>query len=430
MPDDAQGLAVTARNQDTAALLDAAVAAYCGLRRDTGDRLKDALAADGGMVMAQLLRGYFMLLFATRKGMARAAATASTINGANPREERHVAALAAWARGDLAAATAEWDAILALHPRDLVAVKLAQYGRFYLGDAASMLAATTRAITAWDERIPGYGYVLGCHAFALEEGGRYREAEAAGRRAVALGPADIWAAHAVAHVFEMEDRPEGGLAWIAANEARWGEINNFVFHVRWHRCLFLLALDRGAEALALYDREVRAESTDEYLDIANAVSLLWRLEQEGIEVGGRWQELAERARAHLDDRALAFADLHYLMALAAGGDVDGVEIWRAGSGGGDTAGQVMARVGRAIGDAALAHRHRDWRRVIDLLMPVRADIHAIGGSHAQRDLFAEMLIDAAAKAAPETAQALLAERIAERPRNHWARRQLARLEQR
>ncbi len=343
MPHDAQGLAVTARNQEAASLLDAAVDAYCGLRRDTGDRLKAALDADGGMVMAHVLRGYFMLLFATRKGMARAAAAAATITAANPREARHVAALASWARGDLAAAVAAWDAILALHPRDLVAVKLAQYGRFYLGDAAAMLAGTARAVAAWDERAPGYGYVLGCHAFALEECGRYDDAEAAGRDAVALGPADIWAAHAVAHVFEMQDRPEDGLAWIAATEARWGEVNNFVFHVRWHRCLFLLAQGRGGDTLALYDREVRAESTDEYLDIANAVSLLWRLEQEGIAVGARWQELADRARAHLDDRALAFADLHYLMALAAGGDADGVERWRAGAGGDDTAGRVMAR---------------------------------------------------------------------------------------
>ena len=69
--------------------------------------------------------------------------------------------------------------------------------------------------------------------------------------------------------------------------------------------------------LAVYDREVRAESTDEYLDIANAASVLWRLEQANVDVGQRWLELAERASTHMQDHLFVFADLHYMMAIAA-----------------------------------------------------------------------------------------------------------------
>jgi len=37
-------------------------------------------------------------------------------------------------------------------------------------------------------------------------------------------------------------------------------------------------------------------------------------------------------------------------------------------------------------------------RVIDLMAPVRHDMHLMGGSHAQRDIFYQMLIDAARRA--------------------------------
>ena len=39
----------------------------------------------------------------------------------------------------------------------------------------------------------------------------------------------------------------------------------------------------------------------------NAVSLLWRLEQEGVAIGARWDELAERARNAWGLRYAAFA---------------------------------------------------------------------------------------------------------------------------
>jgi hypothetical protein len=431
MQEDSRGLPMTASSAEAAQLFDATLAAYCGLRRDTGERLKRALAADPQLVLGHVIKGYFMLLFATRAmvpraaSAARAAAGAIESCGATPRETRHLAALEAWIGGELDGAVSHWQAILEADPRDLMALKLAQYGAFYLGQSRRMLAATEGACRAWDEGAPGFGFTLGCHAFSLEECGALDEAERTGRRAVALEPADIWAAHAVAHVAEMEDRAEDGLAWIAAHERDWSDVNNFVFHVRWHRCLFLLAQGRDDDTLALYDREVRAESSDDYLDISNAVSLLWRLEQEGVAVGARWTELASHARAHQGDHCLVFADLHYLMALAASGDGDGVARWQAGAhahaaASGDDAARVLKAAGLALAAATLAHRGGDWRGVVETLAPIRRDIARIGGSHAQRDLYDEMLIDAALRADPALAQALLAERLARRPRNAWA----------
>ena len=429
---DARGVAVTAPNSAAVSLLDAALLSYAAFKSDTGDRLKAALASDPALVMAPVLRGYFLLLLEKRELVPRAldaaniADAAMTKFGATPGERRHVEALRLWGQRNLGGASTILTAILADEPRDLLALKLVQYLLFYAGDWRAMRDAVETALAAWDEGMSGYGYALGCHAFGLEECGDYVAAERAGRRAVAFCPDDIWAGHAVAHVCEMQDRIEDGLHWLDQASGGWKGANNFAFHVAWHRCLFLLELGRQDETLALYDREVRPESSDELLDITNAVSLLWRLEQLGTEVGGRWEELAARSAKRGEDHMLAFGDVHYAMALAATGSNEGFARWRQSSEAfamqEETESAIMREVGLALGDAALAHRRGDYARAAALLLPLREGFRRIGGSHAQRDLFTKLLINSAVRAGrADVARELLRERTAARPVNRWAR---------
>ncbi len=429
---DPRGLELTAADAASAARLEAAVAAYCGFKKTTGERLKEALAGDANLVMAHLMRGYFMLLQAKRELVARARQSAASADaamraaGATPREILHRRALGAWIERDEITAVGVLQTILDEYPCDIVALKLAQYLLFYGGDGAGMRRTVAGAVARWDTAAPLYGYALGCHAFGLEESGDYEAAARAGRDAVVRHADDIWAGHAVAHVLEMEDRCEEGTRWIDGNAASWREANNFACHVWWHRCLFLLALRRYDDVLARYDTEVRAEPSDEYLDVTNAVSLLWRLEQAGVDVGARWRELGERARARCDDHMMSFADVHYAMALAAsGGEGDDARWLRSArayaDGARETQAEVMGDIGIALGEAAQAHRHGDFGRAVDLLLPRRDAIRRIGGSHAQRDLFARLLIDAAVKAGCHAvARDLLAERLSRRPNNAWA----------
>jgi tetratricopeptide (TPR) repeat protein len=427
---DAHGIPVTAANDQAVALLDDTVSAYLGFRKDTGDRLKTVFTADPDLMMAHCLRGYFMMLFGQRAMVSRAkrsldaARQAAQTAAITPREAAHLAALSDWVAGDFAGAIARWQAIAGEHPRDLLAVKLAQYGFFYTGESARMRDVVARALPVWDPGSRDYGFILGCHAFGLEETGDYDAAERAGRAAVERNPADIWAAHAVQHVYEMTGRPRDGMAWTERLENDWRACNNFAFHALWHRCLFLLELGAADRVLDLYDREVRPESSDDLLDISNAVSLLWRLEEAGVAVGERWQELADRSQAHIDDHLLTFGDIHYAMALAAGRADDAERLIeslsRYAADSGETEAQVARQPGLALARAAVAHRRGDHAAAADGLAAIRDDIRRIGGSHAQRDLFEEMLIDAARRAG-RLAQArdLLAERVARRPRNLW-----------
>jgi tetratricopeptide (TPR) repeat protein len=435
---DAQGQSIVAASAEGAGLLDRTIDAYLGARVDTRDRLGALLDADPSCVMGHCLDGYLHMLSSRRAGfalataaLARATAAASSAAGASQRERLHIDALSTWSRGNLRGAAHIWDAILAEYPRDIVALKVSQFVLSYLGESARMQAVVERVLPAWERAVPGYGFLLGCHAYALEEMGHYESAEATGRRAIEINPSDIWAAHAVAHVAEMQGRRNDGLLWISSLSDRWGRCNNFTFHLRWHEALLHLDLERFDRVLELYDEQVRRQRNDEYLDVTNAVSLLWRLEQANVHVGTRWQELAALARGHVGDHALVFADLHYLMAMAAARDADGIERFmdsctRFAATDGGTEASVMADVGLPLARAVLAHRRGAYSEVVDLLMPLRSQIKRIGGSHAQRDLFDQLLIDAARRGNRlDDASSLLGERTARRPLNIWAWREYA-----
>ena len=436
MQHDTRGLAQTAASAEAMRAFDATVEAYLGFRLATGDRLKETLTLDPAMPLAHVLKGCFLLLFAKRGLAQRAekalgdAKAAGAEAGLTPREAQHLAALETWLSGDMAAAAECYDAILLNHPHDIVALKLAQYLHFYLGAAAAMRGSVARPFHAWREDMPGYGYVLGLKAFALEETGDYAAAEATGREAVARNPGDIWAAHAVAHVMEMQDRPAEGAPWIDGLESHWAGCNNFAYHVYWHRCLFLLEQGRSDEVLAHYDTKVRGDLSEEYLDISNAVALLWRLEQRGVDVGERWAELAEKSARLGEDHMLVFADAHFMMASAAAGRpgeaeslLESLERFATGYG---TEADVAHEVGLPLCRAVLAHRRGRYGEAVDALLPHRAALNRIGGSRAQRDLFEQLLIDAAINGGkPALARALLSERADIRRANAWNRQMAA-----
>ncbi len=429
---DRRGLAVTVANQTAVDRFDNAVDAVLGHRADSGERIADALAADPGFLLAHCLKGFAAKLTARQEFAADAASSlaearaAARSRGMTKREEAYVDALSAWCAGDMLRAGDLLSAQLGREPLDLLAIKLHQSIHFMLGQRRVMLDTLRQAIAGWDATVPGFGYVLGCFAFALEETGAYGAAERHGRRACALFPSDIWASHAVAHVYEMRGEPRAGLRWLVSQAAEHRGCNNLGFHLAWHQALFHLALDQPDQALALYDGAVRASETEDYRDIANAVSLLWRLERRGAAVGARWRELADKAALRLGDPSLVFASIHHFLALIGDGrDAAAETLLRSlrlqARRRSETQSSVLEAIGIALAEAVLAAQRQHYARVVDLLYPVRHRIALIGGSNAQRDVIAQLLIDAAIAAGRRSeARILLEERARLRPRCSWA----------
>ncbi len=365
------------------------LAAY---RTDTMPAVERALAAEPTMLAARALRGLLLLLAARAETleMARGITEALAPVAATEDEVALTAALhAGVARGPLAAAGV-LDTALAARPDRLLLVKLATMLRFLGGDGAGMRATTAQVLPAWSPAQPGYGYVLGCHAFALEEAGEYPAAEHAGRLAVELAPHDAWAVHAVAHVYEMTHRPGDGEAWIEARRPGWQGCNNFGRHLAWHLALFHLDQGHADRVLEIYDTEIRPDRSEDMRDYTNAVAMLWRLRQHGVAVGARWAELADIAARRRGEVTLVFAALHRLLALVATGDLRAardVAAALAAADGTDEQAQVAKRIGARLAMALLAP-------ATDAVVPLRGlteQLFRLGGSHAQRDVFVRSL---------------------------------------
>ncbi len=436
---DSRGLPVTASGSKSVELLDASIASYLGARTDAADRTAAALAQENELVLALCLKGYLLMHSARPAAVAQAKETlenaerAACQRAVSKREALHVSALRAWIEGDLTGAVQRLQAVLSDYPLDILALRLTQFLTSYLGDSLGIRDCVARVLPAWDKHMPGYGFVLGCYAYGLEEAGEYATAERIGREAVDLNRADIWAAHAVAHVMEMEARPREGIRWVHQLQHQWDGCNNFARHISWHECLFHLTLKEFDRVLDLYDRAVRAESTDEYLDIANAAALLWRLEQARVDIGHRWEELSEQSARRIHDHLFVLADLHYMLALAAVPNPSSSESFlnscaQFADSGTATQAQVMKDVGLPLAKTILAHRRGDYATATDLLFPVRHRICRVGGSHAQRDVFEQLLIDSCLHChRTDTAQILLSERKNRRPHDVWISNDLSAL---
>ena len=374
---------------------------------------------------------------AARAHLARARAAARP---ASAREQLFAQAVAPWVEGAMTDALAVHATLAQQHPRDLAALKLGQIHAFNLGDAPTMLrlalaAAPATADIAFSHGLLAFGYEQ-CHWLA--------EAEASARHALALRPAEPWAEHALAHVMLTDGRLREGAAFLRKASGPWRGLTSFMrTHNWWHLALFHLELGDDAAALALYDDEVWGVDPGYSQDQIGAVSLLARLELAGVDVGNRWQALADHLVARTADQVLPFLDLQYLYGLARAGRPEADTLlgnlirhapqapassraaWQQvavpAAHGLLAHGRLRARLadGAPVTDSAL------WAAAASALGQALPALVRIGGSHAQRALFEQIHLDALQRAGHWAAvQNLLQPQANALPHSRRLRRQL------
>ena len=396
-----------------------------------------ALAEDPRWMLPHVMRACFLLTLTepslsndVNAALAQAEALAST---APERERAHLAAARNCAAGDWHGACAQWDRILQQHPRDLYALQWAHLFDFYRGDARNLRHRVARVLPEWPADDPLRPYLLGMHAFGLEECNLYSEAEAVGREAVAGSAKVPWATHAVAHVMEMQGRWADGQRWLLERAADWSVDNGFAGHHWWHLALFHLEALDIAGALALYDSHQGSANSVLTLQRLDGAALLWRLHLLGADVGARWDDIAtgwDLSPASAGHSA--FNDLHGLLVLIgqrrradARSLLDAAER-HADSGAGSNA-AVAREVGLALMRGLIAISDDRFDAALRHMAPVRDHSHSLGGSHAQRDLIDQTLLFAAAESDDRSVgRTLLNERCLAKAvtplTEHWIRR--------
>ena len=433
---DARDLAVSTSSAQALEHFETALTQFHTYTGDPLATMQQALQADPEFALAHLFNAFAMFtaseqryLPAVRESIAKASALRAKMNA---RERGLLDAAELLVEGKWRDASRAFDSILIEYPHDALAIQTAHLMDFFQGDALNLRNRISRVLPHWNERTPGYSYILGMHAFGLEECNQYPEAERTARRALDLQPRDGWAVHAVTHVMEMQGRIAEGIEWLQSRESDWAPDNMFAPHNWWHLALFNIDFGNFDVALNLFDQKLMGPQSDMILVLLDATALLWRLRLEGVEVGDRFERVADLWKAKLDDEAgyYAFNDVHAMMSFAATGRTGEIvrlrRSMRNATKGEQSNASMTRDVGLPLAEGLLAFANNRYSEAIQTIEPVRDIAGRFGGSHAQRDLLTLTMIDASIRAGDQRrARHYIAERQVHKP-TVWSERLLAR----
>jgi len=350
-----------------------------------------ALAADDNLALAHVGRALLAAVQgdgATARTAAGRAREASA--GATRRERQHVEAVNAFVAGETARGLALVDEHVAEFPRDAMLVN----------QASSAIALAGRRDreehrVAFLERLaPAYGddwWFQSALAFTYHEVDRFGESRRLSEASLQQYPRNASAAHNLAHIaFETLDIDAGAAfldEWMAGYDRR----ATFHCHLAWHQAMFALHEGRYAQALAIFERDI-LRSVNPRSAMTDGTALLWRVHLDGAHEPLPWRSLADLA-AGVSRPGYLFGEVHAALAYAACGDeaaltkmMDGLRALDAK--GNPIAGLVVLPLVQgtaafAAGDHAGALAHFE---------PVESEMHRIGGSHAQWELFEETMV--------------------------------------
>jgi hypothetical protein len=388
--------------------------------------IDEALAGQPDFAMGNILRAQVQVTMWERSvvaGIRESIARLESLQGAmNDRERRHAGALKAWAAGDWQRHRDELGSLLAEYPRDLLALQVAHLADFFHADRESLRDRVARALPGWSRDDDAYGLLLGMHAFGLEECGSFGKAEEIGHTALHYDAEDCWAQHAVAHVLEMQARQSEGIQFMELRTKHWAQADNgFAFHNWWHTARNHLDQGRPQRALEIYDAGIRPQPSEIRLMMLDAAALLWRMHLRGLDVGKRWQEIADAYGKGDENGFYAFNDMHAMMAfVATGRGKEAAALLKAVEASAQeriTNGHMARVAGLAIVRAIEAFGRGKYADVVNLLAPLRETARVVGGSNAQRDVVSRTLLEAALRVGDKSVARMLAEeRVAQKPR--------------
>jgi hypothetical protein len=401
MQRDYLGNEVTGRSDGTLRSIDDFIVGFLAYET-RAEEILPAADADTDSCMANVYAGMLWMLLEAPQAASRAAKYAIAAERAAPlatrREQLNVGMLRGWVDDDLPRTIRLCDQISDEFPRDLAIVKLHQYFEFNRGNAPEMLRIPLK-VAAANKDVP---YVHGMMAFGYEQCHLLDQAESEARAALAMQRKEPWAQHALAHVLLTRGSMDEGARFLEDMAGTWSGLNSFMLtHIWWHLALFYISQGRDQEAIAVYDRHCWGIAKDYSQDQVGAISLLARLEIAGIDVQSRWQDVADHLAARAEDTVQPFLTLQYVYGLARAARPQAQtlleSIRRQAQHAPAFSRAVWAEVALPACEGLYAHARGDYDHAWHRLGSALPRLAEVGGSHAQRDLFEQILLDSALK---------------------------------
>jgi tetratricopeptide (TPR) repeat protein len=386
------------------------------------EKFQEALEADEGFALAHAGLAYMLMLQGQPEEAKKSAKSSVTLaKGITRREQQQIQAIALFVNGKGPQSLALIRQHLAEFPRGAMLMRLAQR-LFMLGCSGAGVPNFPEELLALLKTVEkdcrdDWAF-LGQYAFAHHETGFMSEAMDLARRSLDKYPTNAVASHSVTHVFFERGEPsEGGDFlgdWLMGFDSR----APYHVHLSWHQALFELALGRYQQALDLYESDIRPSViAKSAASLADSASLMWRLQMYGGTPPPKpWEEVRDQAAPAASRPGPAFRDAHAALAFAASGDKEAMNGLVVRLRGDAEKGNLLAReVTLPLAQGIDAFAQGNYSEATRLLEPLYSQLTRIGGSHAQREVFEDTLLEAYLRAEQfDKAEAMLRARLKQR----------------
>lgn len=199
---------------------------------------------------------------------------------------------------------------------------------------------------------------------------------------------DAGQAHVTAHRMLDEGRHELGHrllgAWL---EKRTGDGSDWT-HLQWHMAVFEIALGRWDAALKRFERHILPVAAHSDDALTDAPAILWRLRLAAPRtVALAWEPVCRTAMRKLTQVCDPYVELHCLLALAGGREIERLDQWLRERPMSD---HPEARLLTRLGIGLRAFAAADYALAAAVLTSALPKLSSLGGSGAQNKLFEEI----------------------------------------
>ena len=415
---DCYGLPVTTSSREALHWYNQGLRGLLGFRKDTPECLQKAVALDPAFNLAHSALGVHYFLEESDDLVAKARAcfeTAREHSAVLTERERDVLeTLDLWAHGRVREAITRMQTAIQARPREVLLIQRLYFVYFVQGAAEKFRDLIASVLSHYEDD----SFILGMYSFGLEETGDFPGAFATGQQALTLNPADVWALHALAHASYETGAFSAGVRLLEEGLSHCDHVGTFRNHVLWHLALFLWEQGHYQRTLQVYHEQFADPATLLPPELVDAVSLLWRLNLTGRSTPEEWQALMPSLDTLRHARTYLFNQMHIALGLTGARRLDWATEYLA---------SLQARlrpdrpsllgdVGVPLVEGLMAHAQGEYARVVEKLQPIKDQIIGIGGSHAQREIFVDILLDACLQTkAYDVASELLDMKLRHRP---------------